>query len=185
MLTGLILVDGAFKSQFLLGDYPLLQEQIQAMRPVCSEIIVVTKEPKPFFSLLDLSVRLITDCFPGKGPLSCLYAGFSLAQFQDVWIANGERPFLNVRAIELLLERKRSGFDAVIPMINEVNYPLHGVYDRRCAAKALQLLNRDMITVEALLQKIQWCSLSTPFDQKRDGLMGAAAIKEIDKALVL
>jgi molybdopterin-guanine dinucleotide biosynthesis protein A len=160
MLTGLILVDGAFKSQFPLGDAPLLQEQIQVMRTLCSEIIVVTQEPKPFYQVLDLSVRLITDCLPGNGPLSCLYAGFSLAQFQDVWVANGEWPFLNVSAIELLLERKRSGFDAAIPMINGINYPLHGVYNRRCAAKALLLLNRGVTTVEALLQEIQWCSLS-------------------------
>jgi molybdopterin-guanine dinucleotide biosynthesis protein A len=160
MLTGLILVDGAFKSQFHLGDAPRLQEQIQAMRPLCSEIIVVTQEPKPFYRVLDLSVRLITDCLPGKGPLSCLYAGFSLAQFQDVWVANGEWPFLNVSAVELLLERKRSGFDAVIPMINEVNYPLHGIYNRRCAAKALQILNRGNTTVETLLQEIRWYSLS-------------------------
>jgi molybdopterin-guanine dinucleotide biosynthesis protein A len=159
MLTGLILVDGAFKSQFSLRDAPQLQEQIQVMRPLCSEIIVVTQKPKPFYQVLDLSVRLITDCLPGKGPLSCLYAGFSLAQFQDVWVANGEWPFLNVSAIELLLERKRTGFDAAIPMINGVSYPLHGVYNRRCATKALLLLNRGVTTAEALLQEIQWCSL--------------------------
>jgi molybdenum cofactor guanylyltransferase len=160
MLTGLILVDGAFKSQFPLRDAPLLQEQIQAMRTLCSEIIVVTQEPKPFYHVLDLSVRLITDCLPGKGPLSCLYAGFTLAQFQDVWVANGEWTFLASNAVELLVERKRSGFDAVIPMINEVFYPLQGVYDRRCAAKALPLLNKGVTTVEALLQEIQWSSLS-------------------------
>jgi molybdopterin-guanine dinucleotide biosynthesis protein A len=160
MLTGLILVDSAFKSQFPLGDGSPLQEQIQVMRPLCSEIMVVTQEPKLFYQALDLSVRLITDCLPGKGPLSCLYAGFSLAQFQDVWVANGEWPFLSASAVDLLLERKRSGFDAVIPMIKENNYPLHGVYDRKCAAKALLLLNRGVTTAEALLQELQWCSLS-------------------------
>jgi molybdopterin-guanine dinucleotide biosynthesis protein A len=160
MLTGLILVDVAFKSQFPLSDAPLLQEQIQVMRTLCSEIIVVTQEPKLFYQVLDLSVRLITDCLPGKGPLSCLYAGFSLAQFQNVWVTNAEWPFLSASAVELLLERKKSGFDAAIPMINEINYPLHGVYDRKCAAKALQILNRGVTTAEALLQEIQWSSLS-------------------------
>src|SRR5665647_1174503 len=121
MLTGLILADGTFKSQLALGESLLLQEQIQLMRHICSEIIVVTQDPKSFYPLLDLSIRLITDFFPGKGPLSCLYAGFSLAQFQDVWVANGDWPLLNVDAIELLLERKRSGFDAAIPMVNDIN----------------------------------------------------------------
>ena len=160
MLTGLILADGTFKSQLALGEAPLLQEQIQLMRHICSEIIVVTQDPKSFYPLLDLSIRLITDFLPGKGPLSCLYAGFSLAQFQDVWVANGDWPLLNVDAIELLLERKRSGFDAAIPMVNDINYPLQGVYDRSCAAKTLPLLNRDMTTVEALLREIRWSSFS-------------------------
>jgi molybdenum cofactor guanylyltransferase len=161
MITGLILVDGSFKSKLPMSDAPHLQEQIQAMRTLCSEIIVVTQEPKPFYHVLDLSVRLITDCLPGKGPLSCLYAGFTLAQFQDVWVANGEWTFLASNAVELLVERRRSGFDAAIPMINEVNYPLQGVYDRRCAAKALLILNRGITTAEGLLNEIQWCSLSS------------------------
>jgi molybdopterin-guanine dinucleotide biosynthesis protein A len=160
MITGLIVADGAFKSQILLDDTPWLQDQIKVMRTLCSEIIVVTQEPKPFYRVLDISVRLITDCLPGKGPLSCLFAGFSLAQFQDVWVVNGEHPFLNVSAIEQLLARKRSGFDAAIPMVNEVFYPLHGVYDRRCAAKALPLLNKGVTTAEALLHEIHWSSLS-------------------------
>jgi molybdenum cofactor guanylyltransferase len=160
LITGLILVDGAFKSQFHLSDTPRLQKQIQVMRSLCSEIIVVTQEPKPFYRVLDLNVRLITDCLPGKGPLSCLYAGFSLAQFHDVWVVNGEHPFLNVSAVEQLLVRKRSGFDAAIPMVNEVFYPLHGVYDRSCAAKALTILNKGVTTVEALLHEIKWSSLS-------------------------
>jgi molybdopterin-guanine dinucleotide biosynthesis protein A len=169
MLTGLILVDSAFKSQFPLGDAPLLQEQIQVMRPQCSEIIVVTQEPKLFYQVLDISVRLITDCLPGKGPLSCLYAGFSLAQFQDVWVANGEWPFLTASGVDLLLERKRSGFDAAIPMIKEINYPLHGIYDRKCAAKALLLLNRGVTKAEALLQEIQWC-IEANFDNERESV---------------
>jgi molybdopterin-guanine dinucleotide biosynthesis protein A len=160
MLTGLILVDGTINSQLSMKNVTQLQDQIQTMRALCNEIIVVTQEPKIFYHTLDLSVRLITDCMPGKGPLSCLYAGFSLAQNKDVWIANGEWPNLNAFAIELLLKRKISGLDAVIPMINEVNYPMHGVYNRHCADKTLQLLNTGETTVEALLQEIHWCSLS-------------------------
>jgi molybdopterin-guanine dinucleotide biosynthesis protein A len=160
MLTGLILVDGVFNSQLPLCDAPRLQDQIEVMRALCSEIIVVTQEPKPFYQVLDLSVRLITDCLPGKGPLSCLFAGLSLAQFQDVWVVNGEWPYLRSSAIEQLLSRKRTGFDAAIPMVNGVFYPLHGVYDRRCAAKALPLLNKGVTTAEALIHDIQWSSLS-------------------------
>ncbi|QGQ98718.1 molybdenum cofactor guanylyltransferase [Paenibacillus psychroresistens] len=160
MITGLIVVDGAFKSKIFLEHTPWLQDQIKIMRTLCSEIIVVTQEPKPFYQVLDVGVRLITDCLPGKGPLSCLFAGFSLAQFHDVWVVNGEHPFLNVSAVEQLLDRKRSGYDAAIPMVNDVLYPLHGVYDRRCAAKALPLLNKGVTKVEALLQEIRWSSLS-------------------------
>ncbi len=72
---------------------------------------------------------------------------------------NGEYPHLNANAIEQLLDRKRSGFDAAVPVVNDVYYPLHGVYDRRCAEKALPLLNKGVTKVEALLQEIHWSSV--------------------------
>jgi molybdopterin-guanine dinucleotide biosynthesis protein A len=167
MLTGLILADGPnqrlggkLKALLPFAGDTLIQNQIREMNKICDELIVVTQEPKSFYRIVDLNVRIITDYFPDKGPLSSLHAGFSLAQYPEIWVVSSEMPFLSARAAGLLWKRKRDGFDAVIPIVNEVAYPFHGIYDQSCAAKAFALLSKGEASVEALLKEIQWSEFS-------------------------
>ncbi len=161
MLTGLILADVPCQnmgegliSLLPFGRDTIIQNQIREMNKICNEIIVVTKEPKPFYAILDLSVRMITAYFPDKGPLSSMYAGFSLSQNSDIWVVSSEMPSLSAQAARLLCGKKAEGFEAVIPKVNEVLFPYHGIYDRSCAMKAFALLNRGEFSVEALLTAI-------------------------------
>jgi len=167
MLTGLILADGPdqrltgeLKALLPFAGETMIQSQIREMSTICSEVIVVTQEPKSFYPLLDLTVRIITDYFPGKEPLSSMHAGFSLAQNPNIWVVSSEMPFLSARAAKLLWEHKGDGVDAVIPVVDEVAFPLHGIYDRCCAAKACALLNKGETSVDALLKELQWHKFS-------------------------
>lgn len=163
MLTGLILtdgpnqsLDGAPKALLPFAGDTLIQCQIREMNKICEEIIVVTQEPKSFYRLLDLTVRIITNYFPGKGPLSSIHAGLSLAQLPDVWIVESGMPFLSATAAELLWNYKRNNCHAVIPSVDGVTYPLCGIYDKRCASKAYALLSNGETSVKAFLKELDW-----------------------------
>lgn len=166
MLTGVILaggdnsrMDGQPKGLLPFGGERLIVRQLRLMLPACSELIVVTNDPKPFLRLLDPEVRIITDFMSNQGTLGGVHAGLSLAENRDVWIVGSHMPFVSAEAAKLLQWKKREGYRAVLPSIQSRAYPLHGVYDRSNAELAMMLLQSGESKITSLLQEIGWGEL--------------------------
>jgi molybdopterin-guanine dinucleotide biosynthesis protein A len=163
MMTGLILaggpntrMDGESKAFFTFEGEPLIKRQIKEMKKCCDEVIIVTQEPKPFLRTVDIDVRIITDYYAGKGPLGGMHSGFSLSKYPEIWVVGSDMPFLSSKAAELLLNRKRDGFDAAVPLINGGIYSFHRVYDKRCSEQVTALLQTGEKQITALLKEIFW-----------------------------
>jgi molybdopterin-guanine dinucleotide biosynthesis protein A len=167
MLTGVILAGGAnrrmkgeLKALLPFGGQPLIARQVDRMTKLCDEMIVVTNNPKPYLHILDRSVRIITDFFADHGPLGGMHAALSLAKHSSVWVVGCDMPFISSKAAELLWNRKRDGFEAVIPLVAGKLFPLHGIYDRECKSYIEPLLKLGETKVSALLQHVFWSELS-------------------------
>ncbi|KIL41679.1 hypothetical protein SD70_06100 [Gordoniibacillus kamchatkensis] len=163
MLSGLILdggpsqrMDGEWKALLPFGGETMIERQVKEMSKICAEVIVVTPDPKPFLRLLDIDVRIITDFYPGKGPLGGMHAGFNLAKHPHIWVIGSHMPFPSSEAAELLFMRKKDGFDAAVPYLKGGIYPLHGVYDKRCADDVLKLIQRSEMRLSALMNELLW-----------------------------
>lgn len=167
MLTGVILAGG--KSKRMGGSHkallpfmgePLIQRQIRIMRRVCDEIIVVSNDPRPFLSVLEDSVRIITDFYPGKGPLSGMHASFKLATNLYLWVVSCDNPDLSDSAAEVMLtELQRSDHDAVIPFIQGKLLLLHGLYRKHCVNDVESLVLQGS-HVNHLLSHIKWMQVT-------------------------
>jgi molybdopterin-guanine dinucleotide biosynthesis protein A len=163
-LTGVILaggdnrrMGGTPKALLPFPDEPLICRQLRVMKPICSELILVAKEPRQFLPVVDRSVRIITDYYPGKGPLGGMHAALSLARHDDVWVVACDMPFVSAEAAELMLARKRtSGRMAVIPFIGGSLRPLHGIYDRSCVEAILFAMGRKLYPMRSFLEKIPY-----------------------------
>ncbi|MWC29901.1 molybdenum cofactor guanylyltransferase [Paenibacillus sp. MMS18-CY102] len=169
MLSGVILAGGdhqATKGEnraFLeLDGETLLQRQIREMGSCCSEITIVTNEPRPFLRAVDREIRIITDSFAGKGMLSGIHAGLSLSKNHKVWILGCHMPFPSAGAAQLLAAQKQEGIEAVLPWINNRAYPLHGIYDRSCADKIGALLGGGNMRAASLLHTLRWSEVYEP-----------------------
>ncbi|MCY9694464.1 molybdenum cofactor guanylyltransferase [Paenibacillus alginolyticus] len=190
MLTGVILAGGAnrrmngeLKALLPFGGQPLIVRQVDRMRILCDEIIVVTNEPKAFLPILDRSVRIITDFHTGYGPLGGMHAGLSLAKHSSAWVVGCDMPIISYKAAELLWNRKREGegIEAVVPLVSGNLVPLHGIYDRECKTKILPLLKKGETRVSALLGHIFWSELGDEYLQKNGvDLKFIASIKTMD-----
>ncbi|KRF04205.1 hypothetical protein ASG89_22515 [Paenibacillus sp. Soil766] len=161
MLSGVILAGGAnrrmngeLKALLPFGGKPLIVRQLDCMREICDELIVVTNDPKPYLNKVDRSVRIITDYFTDHGPLGGMHAALSLAKHDSVWVVGCDMPFISIRAAQLLLQRKLDGFESVIPVVAGELYPLHGIYDRACASHIVPLLHRGETRISALLNHV-------------------------------
>jgi molybdenum cofactor guanylyltransferase len=166
MLTGVILaggdnsrMEGHPKGLLPFGGERLILRQLRLMQPACSELIVVTKDPKPFLRLLDPDIRIITDFMTNGGALSGVHAGLSLAANRDVWIVGSHMPFVSAEAAKLLQAKKQEGYRAVLPHIQGKTHPLHGVYDSSNAELAMSLLQSGESRVTSLLDEEGWSEL--------------------------
>ncbi|TJY41138.1 molybdenum cofactor guanylyltransferase [Cohnella pontilimi] len=165
-ITGAILaggpnsgMSGALKALLPIGGEPLIARQIREMRKICGEIIVVTNTPRPFFPVLDHQVRLITDYFPGCGPLGGFHAALHLARNPLVWVVGSDMPFISAEAARRLAEDKTQISEAAIPIIGKQPFPLHGVYDKRNADAAAKLLMAGDKRLDAFLGRIPWLGI--------------------------
>lgn len=164
MITGAILaggqnrrMEGKMKALLPFAGELLIERQIAQMKTVCEEIIVVTNQPNLFLPVLDRSIRIITDYFPSKGPLSGMHAALSLARNPDVWIVGCDMPFISAKAAEALLNLKQSvKCDAAVPVIDGRTHPLHGIYSKSCADAISALLLAGEYRVMEMLRMIYW-----------------------------
>lgn len=166
-ITGAILAGGPNTGMFgkqkallKVNGEALIQRQIRIMREVCTEIIVVTNTPKLFFDFLDPSIRIITDYFPGYGPLGGMHAALYLARNPSVWIAGCDMPMLSAEAAKRLLDCRTEVCQSVIPIIRSLPLPLHAIYDKRSAEAAAKLLADGEKGLNAFLGHIKWIGIT-------------------------
>ena len=164
MLTGAILaggqnrgMDGKVKALLPFAGQLLIERQIERMKPICDEIIVVTNQPNLFLPVLDRSIRIITDYYPGKGPLSGIHSALTLARNRDVWVVGCDMPFISAKAARVMQEMKQTmNCDAVIPVLDGRVEPLHGIYSNRCGDAASALLASGESRLSEWFRLLYW-----------------------------
>lgn len=157
MLSGVILVNstkkGSLTSWHSLGRETLIERQVRIMRKCCSEIILVTDQPKPYLERFGRTVRIINRFFDAKGVLSGIHAGFSLALNPLVWLVNGDMPYISDEVASLLVRAYRAEeHDAVLPHIDGTPIPLHGLYAAKSRTVAETLLDGGIHELDEFLR---------------------------------
>ncbi|PYI56136.1 molybdenum cofactor guanylyltransferase [Paenibacillus flagellatus] len=163
MLTGVVLAGGenrrmGGKPKALLefGGEPMIRRQLRLMAGACSELLVVTNDPRLLLSEVDRSVRIVTDYYPGNGPLGGIHAALSLCRSDYAWIVGCDMPFVSADAAGVLLEAVReAGADAAVPSVGGKLQPLHGVYRTNCAEEAERLLREETYRVMEWIRRIR------------------------------
>ena len=140
--SGIILAGGASRrmgrdKRFLdLNGVSLLARVLARLRPLVSELIVVTRDPE---SLTGLGARVVTDCYPGMGVLAGVHAGLSAARNPWAFVVAGDMPLLNRALLQAMVEvADAATTDAVVPCWNGMFEPLHGLYRAAVCAPAAE-----------------------------------------------
>ncbi|WP_270170694.1 molybdenum cofactor guanylyltransferase [Paenibacillus sp. SYP-B4298] len=162
-ITGAILAGGSSDNapssrSGAFGTYNgemLLDRQLAVLNELCEERIVVTDAPKPFLDVLDSKVRLITDYASGSGALGGLHAALHLSTHPLVWALACDMPLVTKDAAVFMAERI-SGYDAVVPVLNNRLQPWCSIYTKRCAKVASELLHNGMASPLVFLSFIHY-----------------------------
>jgi molybdopterin-guanine dinucleotide biosynthesis protein A len=158
---------GENKSFVELDGKPLVQHTLEHVRRLNVPVLLVTNNPTLYSRF---HVPMVSDVIAGKGSLGGIYSALMNSASPYTLCVACDMPFLNVDLLNYLLSL-RTGFDAVVPMIDGQPQGLHAVYHRRCAEPIRELLDRNELRITGL------------FNHLRVRLVGEAAIRVIDPEL--
>jgi molybdopterin-guanine dinucleotide biosynthesis protein A len=114
------------KALIEVDGIPLVKRSANVLRPLFSQIVVVTFKPEIAESA---DLYPITDLFPNNGPLGGIHAALKYFE-QPTFIIACDMPFLSPQFIEEMCHAFSS--DALIPQHENGIEPLHAIYSPTC-----------------------------------------------------
>ncbi|MCZ8518914.1 MULTISPECIES: molybdenum cofactor guanylyltransferase [Paenibacillus] len=151
MLTGVILAGGEVRrlrgmeiGLLPYGETTMIDQQLKAMESCCSELILVTDQPRRYLEHVPRSVRVLSDYYESRGPLGGLHAAVALAQNEAVWVTGAHMPCVSPEVASRLFGRMREeGSHACLPEVEGEAAALHGVFSVRCLSVLEEMLQKD------------------------------------------
>ena len=141
---------GYDKASETVGNRSLLQQVVSCVSSLSSDIIVVTAGEQTVPQFVDYpKLRVVTDIYPGKGPLGGIYTGLAAStSFYNLVVAS-DMPFLNHALLRYMIQLS-ANFDLVAPRVGNLVEPLHTVYTKSCIAPTEHMIKQDKLSVYTL-----------------------------------
>ncbi len=152
-VTGIILAGGRSsrmgrdKAALPFGDLPLLSWVVKKVATVCDPVIVVAKTAGAY---RDSGATVITDQWPGEGPLVGLHAGLMATQTEYAAAVACDLPFVDPALLAGLITLA-PGWSAVVPEALGNVHPLCAIYHRSVGQHAEDILTRGGGSLRRLL----------------------------------
>ena len=135
---------GTDKAELKLGDLTLLEIQVQKLREIGIEDIMVSGYSRPVEG-----TRLIGDIYPHRGPMSGIHACLKAAKNPACLVVSVDVPLFPKEWLEKLI-KDHSGPSTVLSHGDEIE-PLLAVYDADLASQAEELILSGERSVRKLL----------------------------------
>ncbi|MBA7571403.1 putative molybdenum cofactor guanylyltransferase [subsurface metagenome] len=147
---------GRDKAQDTIGNRTLLQRVVSRVSLFSSDIIIVTASKKQCLSqpIGYPELRIVTDTYPGKGPLGGIYTGLAASDSICNLVVACDMPFLNQALLNYMVQIS-AGFEIVVPRLGSLVEPLHAIYSKECLAPIEHLLKQGALSVSNLFALVK------------------------------
>lgn len=142
---------GTDKAFMRVGGEASIARIVAVLRPHFRDIIVVSNQPQKYANLHDVAV--VSDRYPGRGPLAGLHSGLLVSQAEEVFLVACDMPFLRWEPVRYLAQFM-PGPDAVVPYWEGDVEPLHAFYSRRVLPIVEELLHEGRGGMRELLARL-------------------------------
>lgn len=145
---------GRNKAAETIGGKTILERVIERLSPLCCQILIVSSPERTDFKGAD-SADVLTDLYPGAGPLGGIYTGLVKAKTELSIAVACDMPFLNTKLLGYLLEQA-AGYDAVVPLIDGgLIEPLHAIYARSCLGVMKENLDKNQLSLIQVIRRLK------------------------------
>ena len=140
---------GRSKAELEWDGVTLLEHQVKKLQMLGISDVLVSGYPKP-----PDGTGSVADRYPKKGPLSGIHAGLSAAVNEHCLIVSVDTPLMPVNVLEELVTTHLAGASGITILSHEDKLePLMGVYDKKLAGMAEEILGTDNTSVRVLLRR--------------------------------
>ncbi len=124
---------GRPKAALRFGEATMLERVVAELARASAEIVIVAAPESAADPIaLPSAARIIRDERAFEGPALALARGLDSIENDAAFACSCDLPLIDSRVASALVARL-GGYDAVIPIIDEIPQPLHAAYHRRCA----------------------------------------------------
>jgi len=145
---------GVNKGTLPLGDLPIVDRQLEALRAVASIVFVVGPD-SPAWSARGLTV--VPDEQPGMGPLGGIYTAIVRSPCERTLVVACDMPFLSADVLGRLASVEDA--DLVIPRSARGHEPLCAIYTRACLPDIRARMARGALQAGQLPQGVRIAEL--------------------------
>ena len=146
---------GRDKTSETINGTSLLERVISQLSFFNSDIVIVGAKRQSFPRLAAQSrFRIVTDTYPGKGPLVGIYTGLTVSDSFYSLVVACDMPFLKRDLLQYMMQGA-ADFDVVVPRLGNMVEPLHAIYTKNCLAPAERLLKQDNLSVYELFPLVK------------------------------
>jgi molybdenum cofactor guanylyltransferase len=141
---------GINKALLKINEKTTIERITDTLNVSFNDIILVTNHPEDYQFL---EVKMVSDQYPGQGPLAGVHAGLLSSPYEMNFVAACDMPFVSVDLAEILV-KKCGDYDAVIPVINGVQHPLFAVFQKRVTDVVAQSIEAGRLRMKHLLDRL-------------------------------
>lgn len=142
---------GQNKSFLTIGQETFLQRLIRKLKPLFSEMILVTRQPD-LYPIPEIEV--VSDIYPIRSSLTGIHAGLVRSKNQYAFITACDTPLLKPELVQIIIKYCNPDFDVVVPEKEGHFEPLCAIYSQKCLPLIEEALSKKKLKINKLFQKV-------------------------------
>lgn len=147
---------GKNKAFEMINGRRIIDIVFDKLRPIFMEITIVTNEPDLY---REFPAEVITDIYPGLGPVAGIQAALSHAEADAVFVTGCDMPFVSSPLIQHMLASS-NGYDAVVPVVAGRLQPTAAVYRKSALKVFTDSLKNQKLKLTRLFEELNALELN-------------------------
>lgn len=157
--TGIILAGGKssrFGSDKALFEYQgkkLIEYAIEALRPICGQILISTNQPELYAGF---NLKTVPDIYSGCGPVAGIHACLLQSTTTDNLITGCDMPWINTSLFRFLLSHSEA-YEVVIPVHGRFKETMASFYHKNSAQELGKALAQGRYKILDAIEGLNTC----------------------------
>jgi molybdenum cofactor guanylyltransferase len=141
---------GTNKALLKLNEKTTIERMVDILKIYFDDIVLVTNDME---SYQFLGVKMVSDHYPGKGPLAGFHAGLMASDYDVNFITACDMPFISGELAATLVNMI-DHYDALVPVINGKMQTLCAVFQKKSVAKIEECIENGRLPIKHLLEHL-------------------------------